>query len=84
MQVRGYGLSGDAHHITSPAADGSGAARAMRTALAEAGLRPEHVDYVNAHATSTRLGDAIEARAIKEVFGESAAGLSVSSTKVRE
>lgn len=80
-EVVGYGLSGDAHHITSPAENGDGAVRAMRNALKWAKLDPGDVEYVNAHSTSTPVGDVIELRAIKEVFGNNIGRIPVSSTK---
>ncbi len=80
-EVKGYGLSGDAHHITAPAEDGDGAYRAMTMALKRARLNPSDVDYINAHGTSTPLGDEIELRAVERVFGNSAAKLAMSSTK---
>jgi 3-oxoacyl-[acyl-carrier-protein] synthase II len=80
-ELTGYGLSADAYHMTAPPPDGEGAARAMKIALAHARTTPSQVDYVNAHATSTGLGDICETRAIKTVFGEEARTVSISSTK---
>jgi 3-oxoacyl-[acyl-carrier-protein] synthase II len=74
-------MSADAHHITAPHPEGEGAIEAMRLALAEAGLKPEDVDYINVHGTSTPLGDKAELKAVKEVFGEHAYKLNISSTK---
>jgi 3-oxoacyl-[acyl-carrier-protein] synthase II len=80
-EVKGYGLSGDAYHITAPAADGDGGYRAMQAALKNAGMRPADIDYLNAHGTSTPLGDEIELKAVERLFGNAAANLSLSSTK---
>jgi len=80
-ELAGYGLSGDAYHITAPAPDGDGGFRAMRAALASARLKTQDIDYINAHGTSTPLGDEIELGAVKRLFGEHAYRLSMSSTK---
>jgi 3-oxoacyl-[acyl-carrier-protein] synthase II len=80
-ELTGYGLSADAFHMTAPPPDGAGAARAMQLALDHAKLRPDQVDYINAHATSTGLGDISETRAIKKVFGDGAQKMAISSTK---
>lgn len=80
-ELAGFGCTCDAFHVVAPPEDGDGAARAMAEALADAGIDPEAVDYVNAHATSTPLGDAAETAAIKKVFGEDAYKLAVSATK---
>jgi 3-oxoacyl-[acyl-carrier-protein] synthase II len=80
-EVLGYGTSNDAHHMTAPRPDGQQAARAMRAAMATAGLRPQDVDVVNAHASSTPLNDSTESRIIRDVFGEHTDALKVSGTK---
>ena len=80
-EVAGYGATADAYHITSPIEDGSGAARAMELAMEEAGVKPEEVEYINAHGTSTHHNDLFETRAIRKAFGEAADNVIVNSTK---
>ena len=80
-EVKGYGMSGDAHHITAPADDGDGGFRAMQAALKRAGLAATDIDYVNAHGTSTPLGDVIEAKAVARLLGDAIGTVSISSTK---
>lgn len=80
-EIKGYGMSGDAHHITAPAEDGGGAYRAMKAALKSARLNPEDIGYINAHGTSTPLGDTVEMNAVKRLFGSAIDKVSMSSTK---
>ncbi len=80
-EVVGYGMSGDAYHVTAPAPDGDGAFRCMQAALKRAGLQAHEIDYVNAHGTSTPLGDEIELRAVERLMGNRIEGLTMSSTK---
>ena len=80
-ELAGYGMSADAHHMTAPCEDGEGASRCMTNALRNAGLNPDEVDYINAHGTSTELGDIAETVAVKRCFGDAASRIAVSSTK---
>lgn len=80
-EVIGYGMSGDAHHVTAPAEDGSGGYRAMKAALRNAQINPEDIDYINAHGTSTPLGDGVECGAVKRLFENCLDSISMSSTK---
>jgi 3-oxoacyl-[acyl-carrier-protein] synthase II len=80
-EVIGYGLSGDAHHVTAPHPEGSGAYRSMAMALRKSGLEPKDIDYINAHGTSTPLGDELELGAVRRLFGDAIDGVSMSSTK---
>jgi len=80
-EVKGYGMSGDASHITAPSEDGSGAYQSMKNAMNRAGLNPGDIGYINAHGTSTPVGDMIEVKAVKRLFGENPSHLSMSSTK---
>jgi 3-oxoacyl-[acyl-carrier-protein] synthase II len=80
-EIVGYGMTCDAYHITAPDPSGEGAGRAMKLALADAGLNPEEVDYINAHGTSTKLNDKIETLSMKLAFGSHAKNLMISSTK---
>src|SRR5438046_4952043 len=82
-EITGYGLSADAYHMTAPPPDGEGAARAMQLALEHARVSPDQVDYINAHATSTDIGDLCETRAIKQVFGQDAYKIYISSTQTK-
>ena len=80
-ELIGYGATGDAYHITSPAEDGAGAAMAMKLAMEEGGVSPEQVDYINAHGTSTHHNDLFETRAIHMAFGDAAENVMINSTK---
>jgi 3-oxoacyl-[acyl-carrier-protein] synthase II len=80
-EVIGYGLSGDAYHVTAPHPEGSGAFRAMEMALKKSGLKPADIDYINAHGTSTPMGDELELGAVRRLFGDAISTVSMSSTK---
>jgi 3-oxoacyl-[acyl-carrier-protein] synthase II len=80
-ELIGYGMSGDAYHMTAPSEDGDGAARCMENALHNASINPDQVDYINAHGTSTPAGDVVETMVVKRVFGDHAKKLAISSTK---
>jgi 3-oxoacyl-[acyl-carrier-protein] synthase II len=80
-ELTGYGLSGDAYHITAPAEDGDGAFRCMTAAIKRAGVTPDDIDYINAHGTSTPMGDEIELAAVQRLVGNAAGKISMSSTK---
>ncbi len=80
-EMVGYGMSGDAFHITAPSEDGDGAFRVMKNAIGDAGIQPSQIDYINAHGTSTDVGDRIETKAVKLCFGQHATRVAVSSTK---
>jgi len=80
-EIAGFGMSGDAFHMTAPLPDGDGAARSMRAALRDAGVAAEEVDYINSHGTATELGDIAETKAVKSVFGENAYNIPINSTK---
>ena len=79
--MAGYGLAGDAYHITAPAEDGDGGFRAMQAAIKDAGISPADIDYINAHGTSTPLGDEIELGAVERMLGNAASRVTMSSTK---